>query len=314
MGTLLGSQIPGLELFRAGDARGLLHVRDGQVRQIMTAEDLGALLIDVMDIVKINYSDKPSERLTSTDLRELLHTETFLGCFRRLPKVVRTPVILSDYSTSVPGHNEPDGVLYLGPPVPSVKGTDAIRRFLDVMEWDCEASATNAVAGMLTIPWRRHWPGNKPFFAVTGTKSHAGKGTVCEFILIDQTAMAAIDWDPHKDWPMNNEFVNQYQRDPSIGVLFFDNVRRRGQGEIKSSWLESLITSSQVVIGRATGPNDTRVVPNEFVPLLNTNEGSFGADMSNRHVPIGLHPKGDVTQRKSSIGNPKHEYLPANRT
>jgi hypothetical protein len=36
--------------------------------------------------------------------------------------------------------------------------------------------------------------------------------------------------------------------------------------------------------------------------------------MSNRHVPIGLHPKGDVTQRKSPIGNPKHEYLPANRT
>src|SRR5262249_27504423 len=45
----------------------------------------------------------------------------------------------------------------------------------------------------------------------------------------------------------------------------------------------------------------------------NSNEGSLSIDLLNRSLPIRLAPTGDVTQRKSPIGNPKHEYLPAHR-
>src|SRR5262249_36209810 len=52
---------------------------------------------------------------------------------------------------------------------------------------------------------------------------------------------------------------------------------------------------------------------NNLVVALSTNDPSVGEDLMNRALPIGLEPVGDVAGRESPIGNPKLEYLPANR-
>jgi hypothetical protein len=49
---------------------------------------------------------------------------------------------------------------------------------------------------------------------------------------------------------------------------------------------------------------------NEFVVAINTNEGTVSPDLLNRCLWIHLAPQGDIHQRRSPIGNPKHEYLP----
>jgi hypothetical protein len=190
---------------------------------------------------------------------------------------------------------------------------DCINRFLDVMEFDSNASRTNAVAAFLTIPWRRHFPGGKPFILVSADKSHSGKTTVCEFMNIDQTATARIEYDPQKDWPMQNQFYVQLMQRPEIGIISFDNVRTNNQAKtIRSGYLESFVTSPEVVIGKATA-HKARWTENKFVVMLNSNEGELSIDLLNRSLPIRLSPKGDVTQRKSPIGNPKLEYLPTHR-
>jgi hypothetical protein len=52
---------------------------------------------------------------------------------------------------------------------------------------------------------------------------------------------------------------------------------------------------------------------NDLVLAINTNEGTVSADLLNRCLWIHLAPEGDVHQRRSPIGNPKHEYLPAHQ-
>ena len=103
--------------------------------------------------------------------------------------------------------------------------------FLDVMEWQSNADRTNAVAALLTVPFRRHFPGGKPFVLVTASKSHAGKGTLIEFIR-GNTEKAEISYED-KDWPMQRNLHDQLSQKPEIGVINFDNVRTDSSGRAK---------------------------------------------------------------------------------
>ena len=46
---------------------------------------------------------------------------------------------------------------------------------------------------------------------------------------------------------------------------------------------------------------------------ISTNFGSVSEDLMNRGLPVHLNPVGNVADRECPIGNPRHEYLPANR-
>jgi hypothetical protein len=115
---------------------------------------------------------------------------------------------------------------------------------------------------------------------------------------------------------MQNQLYTQLMLKPEIGIVSFDNVRTDSSGGrtkvIRSGYVESFVTSAEIVIGRATAHKAVWAT-NKFVVMLNSNEGSLSIDLLNRSLPIRLAPTGDVTQRRSPIGNPKLEYLPANR-
>ena len=199
------------------------------------------------------------------------------------------------------------------------QGIDTINQFLDVMDVHGIADRTNAVAAALTVPFRHHFPGGKPFVLVTASKSHAGKGTLIEFIR-GKTAKAEISYED-KDWPMQRNLHEQLLQKPEIGVINFDNVQdgQFGPGEIiRTGFLESFITNSEIVLSSATSRSKPLRTANKFVVLLNTNEGSLSIDLLNRSLPIRLEPKGDLTERISRAkavlgGDVKHEWLPASR-
>lgn len=311
LGRLLASL--NLQLYQAADGGGLIQVDGGKVRRIATAKDLAPMLIDSVRIHVIKKGNYHGERIGEASLGNMLHAKSFLGNFKVIEDVVTTPVVLSDMTPSQPGFND-GGILYLGTPVSTCDNLDTTNKFLDVMDWASNADRTNAVAASLTILFRHHWLGGKPLVLVTATKSHSGKGTVIEFVR-GLTSQAQLLYE-NLDWPMEKALQAQLLRHPEIGVINLDNVRLDSSGGrariIRSGFLESFVTNGEVMLN-SPGLRPVRTA-NKFVLLLNTNEGSLSIDLLNRALPIRLAPTGDVTQRKSPIGNPKLEFLPANRS
>lgn len=303
----------GHALFQAADGPGLMLVEGDRIRRITSARELAPYLIDTIRIRVSKMGKFHGEKVPDSTLNNMLLARSFLSHFRTVEEVVTTPVALEDYSPSQPGYNPQGGVLHVGPAAPTAEGVGTITQFLDVMEWQANADRTNAVAAALTVPFRRHFPGGKPLVLVTATKSHAGKGTVIEFIR-GSAAKADLLYE-NIDWPMEKALQGQLLRHPEVGVVNLDNVRLDSAGGrarvIRSGFLESFVTSGELLLN-SPGLKPVRAA-NKFVVLLNTNEGALSADLLNRALPIRLAPSGDVTQRRSPIGNPKLEFLPAHR-
>jgi hypothetical protein len=307
-----------LKLYQHPDG-GLVLVEDGRPRRITTAKELAPLLIDNIRIAVTKNGKYHGERPADSVLNNMLASRTFLANFRRVEEVVTTPIVLPDFTPTHSGFNAQGGVLNLGPAVATSNNLDAITKFLDVMEWQNSADRTNALAAALTVPFRPHFPGGKPFVLVTASKSHAGKGTLIEFIR-GKTAKAEISYED-KDWPMQRNLHEQLLHKPEIGVINFDNVRTDSSGRaklIRTGFLEGFITNSEIVLSSATARSKPIRGANKFVVLLNTNEGSLSIDLLNRALPIRLNPTGDLTERivkaKELLGGDvKHEWLPAHR-
>ncbi len=195
-----------------------------------------------------------------------------------------------------------------------VGSLETINQFLDVMDFATNADRTNTVAAALTVLLRNHWPGEKPIVVITATRSHAGKGTIAEMIR-GCTDKADIPYQ-NVDWPMQYQFQRQVRMNPDLSVVLFDNVRldsAGGRGRfIRSAFIESFVMNPELILA-SPGAGDPIAMVNRFVALLNTNDGSLSEDLHNRSLPIHLSPRGSIHDRKSSIGNPKLEFLPQNR-
>lgn len=316
VGKLLASL--SLHLYQHPDG-GVLRVENGQAHRITSAKELAPLLIDNIRIAVTKNGKYVGEKPSDSVLNNMLLSRSFLANFRLVEDVVTTPVVLPDSTPCQPGFNVQGRILFLGSAVSTGKGLANINKFLDVMEWQGTADRTNAVAALLTVPFRRHFPGGKPFVLVTASKSHAGKGTLIEFIR-GKTAKAEISYED-KDWPMQRNLHDQLLQKPEIGVINFDNVRTDSSGRAKSirtGFLESFITNSEIILSSATSRSKPLRTGNKFVVLLNTNEGSLSIDLLNRSLPIRLNPTGDlperITRAKEHLGGDvKHDWLPAHR-
>lgn len=317
----LGEQLARCDdLFRDGsDGLGLLHVSaGGKTRSIKKSSELAPLIADRIGMVVTKEGKVASEMPQASHLNAMLRSEVFLSNFRPVDEVVRTPYYFEDFSLVRPGYH--DGgpgrrVLYAGPEPEVGDGLEAVNAFLDVMEFATPADRTNAVAAALTVMLRRHFLGEKPLVQITATKSHAGKGTVTEFVRGSVTK-ADILYESI-DWPMQAQFQRQVRLDPDLGVIVLDNVRldsAGGRGKfIRSAFVEGFVTNAEVVLA-SPGAGEAVALSNKFVVVLNTNDGSLSQDILNRALPIHLAPRGSIHERRSPIGNPKLEFLPRNRS
>jgi hypothetical protein len=257
--------------------------------------------------VKVTKGGKLVRELPSqASLSTMLRSEVFLGHFRPLDMVTRTPVYLDlrpGYNDGGPGKR----ILYLGPE-PRVAGSaDAIDRFLGAMASASGADRTNTVAAALTVLLRLLFPIQKPL-------SHAGKGTITEFIR-GPVAKAAILYESI-DWPMQSQFQRQVKADPGIGLALLDNVRLDSAGGrarlIRSAFVESFVTSAQLTLA-SPGAGEPVRLANHYVVAIDTNDGLLSPDLLNRALSIHLAPTGNIEDRESPLGNPKLEFLPAHR-
>lgn len=311
VGKVLASLNLGLYQHAEG---GLMRVDGGRIQHISTAKQLSPLLIDSIHITVTKHGKYHGEKPNQSILGDMLLSKSFLDNFCLIEEVVTTPVSLPNFTPSKPGWNE-GGILHLGSAASINRRLKFIPQFLNVMEWHCDADRTNAVAALLTVPMRRHFSGGKPIVLVTANKSHAGKGTVVDFIRCN-TPKAELRYES-VDWPMQRSLHVQVEQYPELGVVNIDNVRTDSSGRaklIRSGFLESTVTSAEIILTSAS--RKPVRLPNRFLFLLNTNVGALSVDLLNRSLPIRLNPTGDLQERigrtKDVLGGDiKHEWLPA---
>lgn len=282
--------------------------------QVTDAAALDAIIADRQRVRVIKAGNVKGGTVPSRYLRTMLASEAFLQQFRPVDVVGRASKYLPDFTITRPGYN--DGgygqrVLHIGD-APWVEfDLDATIRFLDVMDFATEADRTNAVAAALTVLLRNHWPGGKPCLIVTSSKSHGGKETIVAFAA-GPVRHVSVSYE-RADWALQKALVAALKQEPDIGLVDVENARLdRGQEEIRSAFLERFLTDPEPLL---YSPGTGRPVrrPNDIVVALTTNFGAVCEDLHNRGLPIHLDPVGDVADRRSPIGNPKLEYLPANR-
>ena len=135
---------------------------ENKVRVIDSARKLAPILIDNLDIqVKRGgkiVGDLPPER----SLNALLESNEFLQSFRHVDVVTFFPVYLADFTLAPQGYHDAgpgQRILFLGPKPQTATSMDVWHRFQAVMDYDSEASRTNAIAAALTVLLRHHFSG-----------------------------------------------------------------------------------------------------------------------------------------------------------
>jgi hypothetical protein len=281
---------------------------------IAKGSQLASIAVDRVRVRREKKGQTRGYSLPAAELKIMLRSEAFLQAFRPVDQVVRVAHYLPDFTLLVPGYN--DGgpgmrYLYAGPDAWVERQPEAINRFLDVMAFATAADRANAVAAALTVLLRNHWPGAKPLVAVTSTKSHGGKDTIIHFAA-GTTPKTSISYES-TDWAFQKAFVAAVKHRPHLGVVNVENARLDARGRyIASGFLERLLTDAEPLF-YSPGSGEPFVVPNQLVVALSSNSGNLSEDLLNRALPIHLDPVGNVADRVSPIGNPKLEYLPANR-
>lgn len=298
-GLILGSPYPNVPPLEIKDARSLAPV--------------------ILDRLRIRYFRGGKQKgctIPPGHLNNLLRTEVFLQQFKVVDEVIDSPRYFgSDYALTMPGYQD-GGVgqrFFFAGEAPWISDSlVTINAFLDVMPFASPADRTNAVGAALLRLLRNYWPGGKPLVPVTGTKSHSGKETIIDFIT-GNAARVSISYQANADWPLERSFVGALKRHPDLAVINVENARLgRPGGVIASSYIERFATDPlPFLFSTGTGQSIRRT--NSIVVTLSSNYGSFSEDILNRSMPIHLAPIGNLAARSSPIGNPKHEFLPANR-
>lgn len=303
-------------IFRSSERdTGLIMVLDGgDYKQISKGADLAPVIADCIDLYRFHNGKQKAGRLGPGILNEMLRTETFLSCFAVLERVTVVPEYLPGFNPTIPGYNnggEQHRCFYLGERVKPASSCLHINEFLDVMDFESQADRANAVAGLLTVVLRQFWPGAKPVIVATASKSHSGKDTVLDFIA-GQTATTSVSWEA-ADWATQKAITACLSVGASPGMIRLENARVTGNGPIASAFVERFVTDPAPTLYSPGVKGDPRRIHNNIVMAISTNFGMLSEDLLNRSLPIHLEPKGSITDRKCTIGNPRHQYLPLHR-
>lgn len=304
------------DLFRRPGYDGglVLVLPDGSPRSILKGKLLSSVMADRIVLNRfLNGKQKPG-RISVGTLDEMLHTEAFLSRFDPVDRITSQPEYLPGFTITNPGYNDGgDGhrVIFVGESAQPSDSMERINTFLDVMDFQTPSDRANAVAGLLTVALRHHWPGGKPIILATASKSHSGKDTVLDFIA-GQTPKTSVSWEP-ADWATQKAIVACLNTDPSLGMIRLENARVSGNSKIASAFVERFVTDPKPTLYSPGCGSEPRQIRNEIVMAMSTNFGVLSEDLLNRGLSIHLEPKGSITDRQSSIGNPRHQYLPRYR-
>ena len=283
-------------------------------RPILDGRTLAAAIVDRVRIRVVKDEKAKGRRVPSSDLGTMLVSEVFLQKFRAIDEVTRIPLYMPGFKLTEPGYNDGgrgNRIYYAGEnPLVEMEPRE-ITRFLDVMAFASPADRTNAVGAALTVMLHNQFAGAKPLLAVTATKSQAGKDTIILFAA-GSNRLTSVTYQA-TDWAFERAIVGTMNHSSDTVVLNVENARMGSkQKSIASGFLERFLTDPEPTLF-STGTGGPVRRKNNMVVAISTNYGMLSTDLLNRSLPIHLDPVGNVADRKSPIGNPKLEFLPAHR-
>ena len=89
-------------------------------------------------------------------------------------------------------------------------------------------------------------------------------------------------------------------------------IQQRARHHILTGRLSADLTANST-LGHFAFDLGGSLIRNDIVVAISTNYGHVSEDIMNRSLPIHLDPVGDISARKSAIGNPRLEFLPKNK-
>lgn len=306
------------DLYRAPSyAQGLILANECAnmpTRAINDAKSFGPILLDRLRVKRVRGGKLLGYGVPQGYLSTMLASEVFLRQFRPLDVVTAEPRYSADFSLPTPGYNSlPDGtsLFYQGGPIELSTSMETIRAFLDVVQFEANSDRTNAVAAALTAQLRHLWPGAKPFWAISATKSHADKGAIVCFAA-GSVPRVSISYRA-TDQALERNFISALENNANVGIVVVENAcLERGQTSIASGLLERLLTDPAPFLSRVKAKSVLR--PRyDLIVAVSTNDGAFSNDLLNLALPIRLAPVGNVEKCQSPLCNPKIELLPKNR-
>lgn len=281
-------------------------------KHIADVTDLEAFIRVHLRVTVLNKGKASGNSIPDKDLKVLLRSPALQRFLPLVDRVTDTATYTAAWELTKPGYNakaEGDRIFYTGAEIKPSKEPVLIRRFLKAMHFKSDADRTNALALALTVLLRFMWRGKKPFGAVTANKSHAGKDTVIDFAA---GPVRRVEISHHyRDWALQNEAVSALA-DPNVGLLTIGNIRS-ASGIIESAFIERVVTSPKALMQSSKRGGDGYERDGDFVVAATANMGRFSPDLANRSLPIDLEQIGDISQRKSDIGDPRNEFLPAHK-
>ena len=291
----------------------LVQLRPGmEPRFISDPTDLEAVIRENLRIIAMKNGKIAGNSIPSNDLKVLLRSRVLMEHLPTVDRITEIPTYTGQWKLTQPGFNDGEvgnRFFYTGEAVTPKREPTLIRKFIDAMSFKSLADAVNAVAFALTVLLRHMWRGEKPFVPVTSNKSHGGKDTVVTFAA-GRTKSEEISWHYH-DWATQNEAVTALA-DDSVGLVIIGNIRSEGSS-IESAFVERTVTSGKSRLQSSKRRGDGYVRDGDFVICATANNGRFSVDLANRSLPIHLELVGDVSHRRSPIGDPRHEFLPQHR-
>ena len=297
---------------------GLIEALPDGGRLVTKGADLGPIIVDRR--VHIQVIDKKGKskgwEIPTRALDSALKTEIFLDQFRPVDQITKVPLWLPNFTLTTKGYNNGGKgfrILYLGDTPRVSQSLEFITKFLKQMDFATEADKANAVAALITVQLRNHFPGAKPIILATGTTSHSGKDTVLTFAA-GLTPSVSIPFES-VDWALQRQLVGAVKLVPDMGMIVVENARLgRRDRIIASAYLEMTATTPEPFLF-STGTGAAIRIRNGLVLGISTNYGTVSEDILNRSLPIHLAPKGDIHIRhsESKIGNPRLVFLPRHK-
>jgi hypothetical protein len=261
---------------RPGHADGLLLASpcpDIPPEEIITGKQLAAVVTDRLPLAVIKGGKPKGSRIPPADLDNMLRSELFLRQFRPVDQVVYRPMYLGDFRLTRPGYND------------GGRG----QRVIYVGE------EPEVVYGTDTI---------RRFLDVMPFASNADRSNAVAAAL---TVMLRNYWPGGKPLVLVTSTTSHGGTDTIVAFAAGGTPKV----SISLAYLERLLTDPNPVL-YSPGTGSPVRLPNHWVVAMTTNFGAVSEDLMNRALPIHLTPKGDVAGRRSPIGDPKLEFLPAN--
>ncbi|QDT55937.1 hypothetical protein Pan44_39850 [Caulifigura coniformis] len=235
-----------------------------------------------------------------------LHHPTELARLPAIRLFTKAPVFDPDFRLVTPGYDRATGILYAGPAVSPVPGTEHLDRLLREFCFQSEVDRVNYLGMLLTVVLISHFVGSKPAALITGNQPSLGKSVLAQLLAILRDARQ-VETCTYND--NDEEFEKRIAARVRTGqtTLVIDNAKtQRGAKVIDSPCLERCITDP-VLSFRKLGHSSEIRAENAHIVCITANTPEVGRDLITRCVPIRLFLEGDPRKRRFQLHDPE-EY------